>query len=344
MKIGVFLPSFIFRDGRRDHAAQLRAFARRAEELGFDSLWITDHVVTAHRFYSVSWLDSLMTLSHVAAVTERVQLGTSILILPIRQPAILAKEVASLHHLSDERYIYGVGVGWYGPEFEACGVHKRERGRRTDEVLDSTLDLLARDEVTFEGRHYRLDGVTVEPHPEQLPPVWVGGGRQLPHEASPEASEMNKVVLDRIARHDGWIARPTCPSELIAADYAEIRARRNELGVADRPFTVAHENFTWLSEKNSADDVLAEQQARFGRVVSDERPWDYIDSVYLTGSIDRIQERIQRRVDVGVEHLMLHTLTADLDQLELMAKHVLEPFQSSTPGSGASAGGTGHAD
>ena len=78
--------------------------------------------MTAKRFYRVSWLDSLITLSHVAAVTERVNLGTSILIAPLRQPAVLAKEVATLHHFSGERYIFGVGVGWYGPEFEACGV------------------------------------------------------------------------------------------------------------------------------------------------------------------------------------------------------------------------------
>ena len=128
MKFGVFLPSFLQRDATHDHPARLRAFARHAEELGFDSLWITDHVVTARRFYSVSWLDSLMTLAHVAAVTERVRLGTSILILPLRQPAVLAKELATLHHLSEGRYVYGIGTGWYGPEFEACGVHKAERG------------------------------------------------------------------------------------------------------------------------------------------------------------------------------------------------------------------------
>ena len=92
-------------------------------------MWITDHIVTAHRFYRVSWLDSLMTLSHVAAVTERVKLGTSILILPTRQPAVLAKEVATLHYLSGHRYVYGIGTGWYGPEFTACGVDKSERGR-----------------------------------------------------------------------------------------------------------------------------------------------------------------------------------------------------------------------
>lgn len=328
MKVGVFLPSFLFPDSSPDSAERLRTFARRAEELGFESLWITDHIVTARRFYRVSWLDSLMTLSHVAAITERVRLGTSILILPLRQPAVLAKEVATLHHLSGERYIYGVGVGWYGPEFEACGVHKSERGARTDEVLDATLALLREDDVTFHGRYYNLDEVTVEPHTMTLPPVWIGGGRQLEHEASPEKSQLSRSVLERIVRSEGWIARPTCPPDLIAADLEEIRSARADRGLAGQPFTVAHENFTWLSENGTRDSIVAEQQERFGQVVSDERPWDYIDAVYLTGSIDEIQQKIQRRADVGVEYLMLHTLTDDLSQLELMAKHILDPFRS----------------
>lgn len=326
MKVGVFLPSFLFPGTGSEEAERLRTFARTAEELGFDSLWITDHVVTAKRFYRVSWLDSLMTLSHVAAITERVRLGTSILIAPLRQPAVLAKEVATLHHLSGERYIFGVGVGWYGPEFTACGVDKSERGVRTDEVVDATLALMREDDVTFDGRFYRLDEVTVEPHPQQLPPTWVGGGRQLPHEASPEEPRMSRAVLERIVRHDGWIARPTCPADLIAVDREEIRARREELQLQDKPFTFAHENFTWLQESGTADEIEAEQQRRFGQVVSEERPWDYIDAVYLTGSIDAIQEKIEARRRAGVEQLMLHTLTSDLDQLRLMAKHILTPF------------------
>ena len=143
MKFGVFLPSYLIPGRERTHPEDVRRFARRAEELGVDSLWITDHIVTAHRFYRVGWLDALITLSHVAAVTERVKLGTSILILPTRQPAVLAKEIATLDYLSGHRYIFGIGTGWYGPEFEACGVHKSERGVRTDEVLDATMALLS---------------------------------------------------------------------------------------------------------------------------------------------------------------------------------------------------------
>lgn len=328
MKVGVFLPSFLFADRGPNEAARLRDFARRAEDLGFDSLWITDHVVTAKRLYRVSWLDSLTTLAHVAAITEQVRLGTSILILPLRQPAVVAKEVATLQYLSGGRYIYGVGVGWFGPEFEACGVHKSERGVRTDEVLQSSLALLRRDEVSFHGRFYDLDAVTVEPHPPVAPPVWVGGGRQLPHEASPEKPEMNPAVLERISRADGWIARPTCPPELIAVDLDQIRTARDDHAMGGRPFTVAHENFTWIQESGRPDEVLAEQQRHFSRLVSDERPWEYIDAVYLVGTVEEIQRRVQRRVEAGIEYLMVHTLTSDLDQLGLLAKHILEPFRS----------------
>jgi probable F420-dependent oxidoreductase len=315
MRFGVFLPSFL---APGVDPAAVRAFARRAEELGFDSLWITDHLVTARAFYGVSWLDSLTTLAHVAAVTERVRLGTSILILPTRQPAVLAKEIATLHHLSGGRYVMGVGTGWYGPEFAACGVDKRERGRRTDEVLAAVQALFRGPDVHFEGRHYRLEGVTVEPHLPSPPPVWSGGGSQLPHEHSVERPAMHPNVLRRIAGADGWIARPTCPPELIASDLAQIRAERG-----DGDFAVAHENFTWIEE---GGDVAAVQRERFRAVMGDARPWDYIDSVYLPGTIDEIQAKVAARADAGVEYLMLHTLTADLEQLDLIARHVMAPF------------------
>ncbi|MDE3074344.1 MAG: TIGR03619 family F420-dependent LLM class oxidoreductase [Chloroflexota bacterium] len=328
MKIGVFLPSFLFPGTGPEHAHRVRAFACRAEELGFASLWITDHIITARQFYAVSWLDSLMALSHVAALTERIRLGTSILILPVRQPAVLAKEVTTLQHLSGGRYIFGIGTGWYGPEFEACGVHKSERGARTDEVLAATTALLRQTDVHFSGRYYRLDGVTVEPIPPSAPPVWAAGGRQLVHPSSPEKSEMNPAVLRRIVGSDGWIARPTCPPELIAIDLADIRRGREVAGRAAEPFTVAHENFVHLVEHGSADEVVRQQQAAYRRLTGETRPWDYISAVYLNGTIDAIQESVAQRQKVGIEHLMLHTLTTDLGQLELIAKHILQPFGS----------------
>jgi len=332
LKLGVFLPSYLLPGQEGGHGDQIRRFAVHAEELGFESLFITDHLLTAHRFYRVSWAEPLMTLGHAAAVTSRIQLGTSVLVLPTHNPVVLAKEIATLQHLSGGRFIYGVGTGWYPPEFEATGGTIKQRGRRTDEVLDASMQLLTAPNQTFEGAHYQFANITVEPL-TQVPPVWVAGGRQLAHTASPEQPRMDARVLQRICRWDGWISRPTSSPEQIAADLREIddelaaqKTSRHEKG-----FTVAHENFVWLSEKTKHDDAIAEQEPRMFAVVSDERPWDYIEAVYLTGTIDEIQSRIQQRIDVGVEHMFLHTMTADTAQLDLFARHLLEPFKGAVP-------------
>src|SRR6266705_6888985 len=178
MKVGVFVPSYLLPGQDARHGDQVRRFAIKAEELGFDSLFITDHLLTASRFYRVSWTEPLMTLAHVAAVTSRIQLGTSIIVLPTHNPVVLAKEIATLQHLSSGRFIYGVGTGWYPPEFESTGGTIQQRGRRTDEVLEASMQLLRAPDQSFEGAYHSFSGITVEPL-TTVPPVWVAGGRQL---------------------------------------------------------------------------------------------------------------------------------------------------------------------
>jgi probable F420-dependent oxidoreductase len=332
LKLGVFLPSYLMPGEEDRHADQIRRFAVHAEDLGFESLFITDHLLTARRFYRVSWTEPLMTLCHAAAVTSRIRLGTSVLVLPTHNPVVLAKEIATLQHLSGGRYIYGVGTGWYPPEFESTGGTRQQRGRRTDEVLDASMQLLKGRDQTFRGTYHQFADVTVEPL-SFVPPVWVAGGRQYAHEASPDRPTMDSKVLQRICRWDGWIARPTSHPDQIGEDLKEIDGElaRQGLSRTQKGFTVAHENFVWLTETIGRDDAIAEQQARILAVVSDERPWEYIEAVYLTGTIDEIQRRIQQRIDVGVEHMFLHTMTADLGQLDLFAKHLLEPFKRAVP-------------
>src|SRR5262249_8603934 len=131
MKVGVFVPSYLLPGDECRHGDHIRGFAARAEELGFDSLWITDHLLTARRFYRVGWTEPLMTLSHVASLTSRIPLATSILVLPPHNPVMLAKEIATLQPLSGGRFVYGVGTGWNVPEFESTGGTRPQRGRRT---------------------------------------------------------------------------------------------------------------------------------------------------------------------------------------------------------------------
>lgn len=322
-RFGVFLPSFIWHDDGPERAKGIAEFARTVEDLGFDSLFITDHLLAAQQFYSVSFLEPVSTLSFVAGVTDRVRLGTSIMVLPVRNPVMLAKQIATLQFLSNGRVILGVGVGWYPPEFEAVGVHKSERGRRTDEILDICLALWAGETVTYHGHHYHLEDVAIEPLPPTPPALWVGGGSQLASDRSPDLPRLVDAVKARVLRGDGWIPRPTCPPEDIARDWGELRQAFAEVGRDPDTCTVAHENFMHLVMTDDPRAARDEQHAAFLEVMSAHRGPEYLERVYLFGTPDEIVASLQARVDAGVQYFMLHTLTPDPGQLQLWVDEIV---------------------
>lgn len=187
LRVGVFLPHL----GVADRKLLVR-FARSAEALGFDSVWAGDHIVlprisrgrypyTEDGRYGLGPASPLLelwtTLSFVAGCTERVRLGSAVCILPYRHPALTAKMVATLDHLSGGRVEFGVGTGWLPEELETFGSTVGERGSRTDEQLTLIRALWTEDVVDFEGRYYSVRGLGFAPKPVQRPhpPIWVGG-------------------------------------------------------------------------------------------------------------------------------------------------------------------------
>src|SRR6202049_3996546 len=126
MKIGMHLPHA----GSQANPALIKRHARRAEDMGLSDVWVTEHIIVPRTQFPRSPLfyDPVLTLTWVAAVTERVRLGTSVIVLPMRHPLPLAKELSTLHNLSGGRLILGVGVGWLQPELPACGGPFQERG------------------------------------------------------------------------------------------------------------------------------------------------------------------------------------------------------------------------
>jgi probable F420-dependent oxidoreductase len=314
-RFGVFLPSYIWEGDGPERARGIREFARQVEALGFDSLFITDHLLAAKRFYSVSFLEPLSALAVAAGVTERVRLGTSILIMPLRNPVLLAKELATLQFLSENRMILGAGVGWNDAEYEAVGVHKSERGKRTDEMLDILVPLLEGRTVTYHGRYYAVDDVFIEPTASRRPEIWIGGGSQLADPKSPDVPRFVESVKARVLRSDGWIPRPTCPPEDIARDWSELQAYYREHGRDPKECVVAHENFLHLVLTSDPVRAREEQHRAFLRVMSSERGPRYLESVYLFGTPDEVVASLQARVDAGVEYFVLHTMTPDPEQL-----------------------------
>ena len=147
--------------------------ARRVERVGFDAIWSGDHIIMHNPI-----MDVMTVLATYAAVTERVKIGTAVYLVPLRHPVATAKQVASLDLLSQGRFLFGVGVGGeIVREFNAVGVPVRERGRRTDEGLEIITRVLSESNVSFEGKHFRIEDVTLEPRPHQkpYPPIWIGG-------------------------------------------------------------------------------------------------------------------------------------------------------------------------
>jgi probable F420-dependent oxidoreductase len=314
-RFGVFLPSYIWEGDGPERARGIKEFAREVEDLGFDSLFITDHLLAAKRFYSVSFLEPLAALAVAAGVTERVRLGTSILIMPLRNPVLLAKELATLQFLSENRMILGAGVGWNDEEYRQIGVQKSERGKRTDEMLDIIIPLLEGETVTYHGRYYSVDELFIEPRASQRPEIWIGGGSQLADPKSPDLPRFVDSVKARVLRTDGWIPRPTCPPEDIARDWEELQAYYRDHGQDPDECVVAHENFLHLVLTNDPVKVREEQHRAFLKVMSSERGPNYLETVYLFGTPDEIVASLQARVDAGVEYFVLHTMTPDPAQL-----------------------------
>ncbi len=315
-RFGVFLPSYVWAGDGLEKARGIKEFARTVEDLGFDSLFVTDHLIAAKRFYSVSFLEPLTALAVAAGATSRVRLGTSILIMPLRHPVMLAKELATLQFLSENRVILGAGVGWNEFEYAALGVKKSERGKRTDEMLDIMIPLLEGETVTYHGEFYSVENLDIEPRSSQRPEIWIGGGSQLADPKSPDLPKFVESVKARVLRTDGWIPRPTCPPDEIARDWRELQDYYREHDRDPRDCVVSHENFMHIVLTNDPAKARREQHEAFLRVMSNERGPQYLETVYLFGTPDEITASLQQRVDAGVEYFMLHTMTPDPAQLQ----------------------------
>jgi len=172
---GVILPNY----GEGSSPDGIRRAAEAAEELGFDSVWTTEHILVGREAVNPYGrvYDPLVTLGWIAGWTERVKLGTSIVLVPLHNPMHLAKQVATLQELSGGRVTLGVGMGWHRDEFEFLGVEFAGRGRRGDEAI-RVLRALWSGERDFEGRFWSFRDATAEPHPSPQPEIWVGGSSE----------------------------------------------------------------------------------------------------------------------------------------------------------------------
>ena len=257
LEFGCHLP--VFGPGATREA--LITLARRVEAMGYDSVWVSDHIVVPFAIGSrypyntsgdfplsptANFLEPLTALALVAGVTERVRLGTTVLVIPHRHPVPAAKTLATLDHLAPGRVILGAGVGWMREEIELLGAPFDERGAWTDEALRIMRACWTEERVSFRGRFFSFDDMGVAPKPPAGPiPVWIGG-----HTAR---------ALRRVAElGDGWHAAFATP-DVMRDGIAKLR---EACAAAGRdPSTIALSVRLGLSAKRPADEVVAELKA-----------------------------------------------------------------------------------
>jgi probable F420-dependent oxidoreductase len=220
MRIGIHLPHV----GRKAGPDAIRRAAIQAEELGFADAWSSEHTIIpkdAPYPPSAIFYDPVLTLTWAAAFTKRIGLGTSVLVLPMRHPLPLAKELATLQNLSEGRLILGAGAGWMEAEFAALGVPFRERGRRMDEGIAMMRAVWGEDPVSFPARYIPavIDDMRMLPQPVKPIPIWIGGS--------------SEAALARALRLDGWHGSRLSP-EAAAPVVRRLREKR-----PDPEFTIS---------------------------------------------------------------------------------------------------------
>lgn len=335
MRVGLALPhyGFSFPDGGPLSWERLAAWAVRAEEKGFDSVWISDHFFLSLRRYGGSdephgSVEPLMALAGLAGVTERVRLGTLVLGAGFRHPAMVAKSAVTIDHLSGGRLDLGLGAGWYEDEYLAYGYDFGSPGRRFS-ILEESVEVLAqlfgeKEPVSWQGEHFHLDEAYCRPRPLQQPrpPLWLGG------KGGPR-------LLRLVARRaDGWnTVWAWTPEDY--ADRARELTRLCELEGRD-PGSVRRSVGLYSVVGESQPDI----EARWSRIQewvpgggfegSDLKDWRRDK---LVGTPDQVLARMAEFASHGVEEMILSIgplpfAIADEEMVDLISEQVIPGARS----------------
>ena len=276
------------------------------EDSPVDSMWLSERMVSPQPF-----LEPLSTLAAVAGRTKRLKFGMNTTVLPLRDPLVLAKECATIDYLSGGRLLPMFGVGNdNSPEWKAVGADSKGRGGRSNEILQLLNRLWTQDAVSFDGRYYHYDSVTINPKPKQTPlPIWIGGS--------------SEAAIDRTARYgSGWLAGAGQSPAQIGRVVKAIKDRCQELG---RTIDDDHYGCGFSYRFGTWDEPVVERnlQALQARLGPDANPKAFM----AVGGPDEIIELVSVLRAVGVSKFVARPIAASdeemLEQTGLMAEQVI---------------------
>lgn len=284
-------------------------FARKAETSGLDSIWVGDHIA-----FHIPVVESLSLLSFLAAATERIELATGVLLLPLRDPSLTAKITATVDMLSGGRLILGVGVGGeFPPEFEAVGAPIAERGPRTNEAIEILRRHWAEGSAEFEGDYYRFGKVKIEPKPVQPggPPIIVGGRKAV---SMKRAGSLG----------DGYISH-MCDVETYRSNLSAIAGHARDAGRAGQPFQTAALLFTVLDDSYEAAHKRAAQL--LGMIYNTDFT-EAAKKYCLLGKPEDCLEQMRTFARAGCRHFVMSSLSDPNEIIDRAATSMLPELRS----------------
>jgi len=307
LQFGAPVPQVFF-DGKPDMVL-VRDTVQRAEELGFDSVWVQDQVA-GH----VPLLESISLLVYAASVSSRVKLGVSVVVFPVRNAVQMAKNIGTLDLMSNGRAILGIGLGpvFLPAYFEPFGTTSGEALRRFNEGLAIMKSLWTQPTTDIDGEFYTLHGTRMEPKPIQKPhpPVWIGG--------------RHPNALRRAVRHgDGYLGSGPTPTEDFAKHVELVRGFLDEEGRDPATFPISKRVYL------AVDNNERRAKKRMDEFMGQRYPWiienrpDFVAEIAALGSPARLVEELAQVVEAGAEMIVLNPLWDFVEQLEVLAEEVI---------------------
>ena len=288
-------------------AQALIEYGVTVERLGFDSLWVWDHILLGVEPH-FPILDALSLITAVAARTERIRLGTGILILPVRNALVLAKQVSTIDQISKGRLILGMASGWYKREFEAVGIDFHQRGKLMDINLEVMTRLFTEEQVTGEFGPYNLRSAVMYPKPytKPRPPLLIGG-------------YVDRVLQRAAVSGDGWLTYFYTPAGFTKS-WDKIRNFAEEAGKDPDTILNANQLPIMVGKRSEIEKPMMEWLTT---------EWDFaswsdstIDSAIM-GTVEECVEQLQAHLDVGVQKIIFVPYRYEMEQVEIIAKEII---------------------
>lgn len=286
---------------------EMARFIETVDKAGFDSVWVGDHLSMPLPFF-----DPFLLIAQAAVVSRRLTFGSGVYLLPLRSPGPVAKQAATLDHLTEGRFIFGVGIGGEFPkEYEVAGVPINERGARLSESIQAMRALWSGEPATFKGKHYHFEDVLMTPPPRQAggPPIW-GGGR-----SDPALRRMGRLA-------DGYLSYVVTP-KMYAEALQKISTAANQAGRQVNSFGTGHLLFTRVDKDyETALDIATESLSK--RYAMDFRR--AAERYAALGTPEQVAEQIVSFYNVGVRHISVDLVgpyERRMEQIERFASEVI---------------------